>query len=303
MSVYNSERYVAQAVESILNQTYRDFEFVIIDDGSTDRTPMLLDAYAARDPRIHLLHRENRGIPKTRNELLTLARGELIAVMDADDVALPDRLAAQVAFLQDHPAVVWVGGAFELIDHHDRYLTCIQMPTDNREIQQLLVEGHTSFLHPGAMLRKAAVHQVGEYDETLSTAHDLDLWLKLSEVGELANLGQPVVQYRIHPDSICDRNQDKVLHEVQVAFDRAWARRGITTQFQATKVCGWRPNDEPGSRHEFMLKYGWWGFNNRHRETARHYGLRAIATDPLDIEGWKLLACAIAKPLPPSLSP
>ncbi len=158
MSVYNSERYITQAVESILNQTYREFEFVIIDDGSTDRTPTLLDAYAARDPCIHLLHRENRGIPKT-------------------------------------------------------------------------------------------------------------------------------------------------CHEAQTAFDRAWARCRITTQFQATKVCGWRPSDEPGSHHEFMLKYGWWGFNNSHRETARHYGLRAIATNPLDVEGWKLLACAIAKPLPPSPSP
>lgn len=303
MSVYNSERYIAQAVESILNQTYSNFEFVIIDDGSTDRTPQMLDTYAANDPRIRLIHRENRGIPKTRNELLALAQGELIAVMDSDDIALPNRLAAQVAFLQAHPTVVWVGGAFELIDHENRYLTCIGMPTSNAEIQRLLEEGHTSFLHPGAMIRKSAIQLVGGYDEALSTAHDLDLWLKLSEVGELANLDQPVVQYRIHPDSICDRNQDKVLHEVQTAFDRAWQRRGMTTRFQATKVCGWRPNGEPGSRHEFMLKYGWWGFNNRHRDTARHYGLRAIATNPLDLEGWKLLACAIVKPLPPSPSP
>jgi len=298
MSVYNSERYLADAIESILTQTYREFEFVIIDDGSGDRTPQILDTYAARDSRIRLISRENRGIPKTRNELVALAQGELIAVMDSDDIAHPDRLTAQVTFLQQHPAVVWVGGAFELMDDQGRRLTCIHLPNSDQEIQHLLVSGHTSFLHPAAMIRRSAILQVGGYDETLSTAHDLDLWLKLSEIGQLANLQQPVVSYRIHPDSICDRNQDKVLHEVQTAFDRAWDRRGIQTRFQATTVCGWRPGTDPESRYAFLLKYGWWAFNYRQRGAALHYGLRAIALKPFSPDSWKLFTCAAIKPLP-----
>jgi glycosyltransferase involved in cell wall biosynthesis len=298
MSVYNSERYVGDAIDSILNQTHREFEFVIIDDGSSDHTPQILDAYAAGDPRIRLLHRENRGIPKTRNELLALARGELIMVMDSDDIAHSDRLAAQVKFLQQNPSVVWVGGAFELMDDQGRLLTCIQMPNSDQEIQGLLVKGHTSFLHPTAMIRRSAILQVGGYDETFSTAHDLDLWLKLSEIGQLANLPQPVVKYRIHPDSICNRNQDKVLHEVQTAFDRAWDRRGIQARFQATIVCGWRPGTNPESQYEFLLKYGWWAFNYRQRVAALHYGLRSIYLKPFSLDGWKLLACAAVKPLP-----
>lgn len=303
MAVYNSESYVAEAIASILSQNFTDFEFLIINDGSTDNSAQILEHYARQDKRIRLIHRENRGVPFTRNQLLAQTNAEFIAVMDSDDVALPDRLADQVAFLQRSPETVWVGGAFELIDQGGRYITRIEMPETNTDIQRLLVEGHTSFIHPTAMIRRDALVRVGGYDETLRVAHDLDLWLKLSEVGELANLKQPVLQYRIHPDSICNQNQSKALDEVQTCFDRAWKRRGIQTRFQATRVCGWRPTADPASRYEFMLKYGWWGFLSRQRGTARHYGLRAVRLNPFDAEGWKLLTCALIKPLPQPTEP
>jgi glycosyltransferase involved in cell wall biosynthesis len=298
MSVYNSERYLAQAVESILDQTYPNFEFIVIDDGSTDRSLAILQDYAARDRRIRFSHRENGGIPKTRNELVAQANSEFIAVMDSDDIAFPDRLGLQVAFLQQQPEVVWVGGAFDLMDAWGHRLTRIGMPQRNDEIQQLLVQGNTSFLHPGAMIRRSAILQVGGYDEALPTAHDLDLWLKLSEIGKLANLPEPTVQYRIHANSICDRNKERALSEIQTAFDRAWQRRGISTPFRATTVCGWRPEANRPSRHEFMLRYGWWAFKSRQRSAAMHYGMQAIAVNPLSPESWKLLTCAAIKPLP-----
>lgn len=299
MSVYNAERYLRQTVESILNQTYQDFEFVVINDGSTDRSLAILQNYAAQDKRIRLIHRENRGIPATRNELVAQARGELIAVMDADDIAFPDRLALQVAFLLKNPETVWVGGAFDLIDDRGRRLTRVEMPQSNDEIQALLVQGSTSFLHPGAMIRRSALLKVGGYDEALPTAHDLDLWLKLSEVGKLANLKEPVVQYRIHANSICDRNKERALNEIQIAFDRAWQRRGIQTRFQPTVVCGWRPTSSRSSRYEFMLRYGWWAFDSHERGAAMEYGLRAIGIKPFSLDSWKLFACAAIKPLPP----
>jgi glycosyltransferase involved in cell wall biosynthesis len=298
MSVYNSDRYLKQTVESILKQTYHTFEFVVIDDGSTDRSLAILQNYAAQDHRIRLTHRENRGIPKTRNELVAQAKGALIAVIDADDIAFPDRLALQVAFMEQNPEVVWVGGAFDLIDDRGRRLTRIEFPQTNAEIQQLLVQGSTSFLHPGAMIRRSAIEQVGGYDEALPTAHDLDLWLKLSDIGNLANLKQPVVQYRIHANSICDRNKERALSEIQTAFDRAWQRRGIQTRFQPTVVCGWRPGSSRASRHEFMLRYGWWAFDSHERGAALEYGMRAIGVNPFSLTGWKLLSCAAFKPLP-----
>ncbi|NJO41927.1 MAG: glycosyltransferase [Cyanobacteria bacterium CRU_2_1] len=298
MAVYNTEQYVAQAIESILNQTFLDFELIIIDDGSTDRSLKILQTYAAEDQRIRITSRENRGIPKTRNEMVAQSSGEFIAVMDSDDVALPDRLTQQVKFLHQNPETVWVGGAFELIDEKRRLITQIPLPEQDHEIRQLLQNGHTSFLHPTAMMRRSAVLAVGGYDETLPLAEDLDLWFKLSQVGGLANLKDAVVQYRLHPGSICDRHRAAPPPALQIALDRAWEKGIIKERIQATTVCGWRPGIDRVSRHDFMLRYGWWAFNSRQRGTAFVYGTRALTLNPFSPQGWKLLSCAALKPLP-----
>ena len=122
MPVYNTERYVAEAVESILAQTLGDFEFVIIDDGSTDGSRAILEPYAKQDDRIRLISRPNTGIIGARNEALGLAKGELIAVMDSDDVALPERFEVQVAYLREHPEVVCLGSKVQCIDEAGRFL-------------------------------------------------------------------------------------------------------------------------------------------------------------------------------------
>ncbi len=298
MAVHNTERFVGQAIESILQQSFRDFELIVLDDGSTDRSLPILQHYAAQDLRIRLISRENRGIPQTRNELLREAQGEFIAVMDSDDVALPDRLARQVAFLQQSPDVVWVGGAFQLIDRKGRLMTEIPLAERNEEIRSLLQAGQVSFLHPTALMRRSAVLQVGGYDESLPLAEDLDLWLRLSEIGALANLPKAVVQYRLHGNSICDRYQALPPHEVQTVLDRAWQKGLIRDKPQATVVCGWRPTPDRASRHAFAVKYGWWAFGNRQRQSALQYGIQAVALNPRSLESWNLLACALIKPFP-----
>lgn len=302
LPVYNSEAYVAEAVESILQQTFSDFECIIIDDGSSDRSLEILRPYAAQDSRITIISQENRGQPATRNRMLHMARGEFIAVMDADDIALPDRLAGQTAFLQAHPQVVWVGGAYDILDGQARFLTTMRLAETNEEIQSLLRDGHTSFLHPTAMIRRSALLQVGGYDETYLTAADLDLWLKLAEVGEVANLSQSVLKYRVHTESISQRNRDQQWQNAARAFDESWQRRGWARTFDVTG-CRLRPLPTPESKLEYMLKYGWWAFNSRQRRTAAYYGLQAIATRPGAIAGWKLLVCALVKPLPEQVFP
>lgn len=296
MAVYNSERYVAQAVESILSQTLSNFELIIIDDGSTDRSRSILQTYAAQDQRIRLISRKNRGIPQTRNELLAQATAELIAVMDSDDIALPERLQRQVEFMQQHPEVVCLGSAFELIDAQGRLLTCLPVPLTDDEIQQQALAGHASIFQPCAMMRRAAVEQVGGYDETMPQAEDLDLWLRLGEIGKLANLSQPLVQYRLHANSVSEKDCALQRQKAYEACQRAWQRRGITGQFEATDH--WRPGKDRSSRHYFMVKYGWWAFNSGQRQTALLYGFKAIQALPTQTEGWRLFACALLKPLP-----
>lgn len=295
MAVYNTQRYLGQAVESILTQSFTDFEFVIIDDGSTDRSLKILQRYAAKDCRIRLISRENQGIPKTRNELLSYARGEFIAVMDSDDVAMRDRLAHQVDFLRTHPQVVCVGGYQDWIDEAGRVLKHHWEPETNDEIQQYLLWGWTCINHPSAMMRRSAVMQVGGYDNSLALGEDLDLWFRLGEMGELANLPETVLHYRQHGRSISEARQKEQLQYIRQVCERAWQRRGITGEFRADRP--WRPYDRL-SRHEYLLNYGWSFFNRGQRWSAVTYGWRAICTLPARIEGWKLLVCSLVKRLP-----
>jgi glycosyltransferase involved in cell wall biosynthesis len=296
MPVYNADRYVAQAVESILAQTLTDFEFLIADDGSTDNSLEILRVYAAKDPRIRFSSNPNQGVSRTRNQLLQQARGEFIAVMDADDIALPRRFALQIEFLRSHPEVVCVGGSHDLIDEEGRLLTFLALPQADDEIQKAALAGHGSICHPSAMIRRWALEKTDGYDEAYRSAHDLDIWLKLGEIGRLANLKESVLQYRIHTNSVSNRNRISQRLEAQQACLQAWKRRGIQGHFEASEP--WRPGHDRASRHYFMLQYGWWAFNSHQRETAIIYGWRAIKALPFNKEGWKLLICAALKPLP-----
>ena len=297
MPVYNTERYVAQAVESILCQTFKDFEFIILDDGSTDASLKILKEYAAKDKRIRLKNRENKGVSRTRNELLKQATGEFIAVMDADDVALPERLALQVEFLNANPHVVCVGGAHELIDEKGRFLTRLLLPEHDEQIQKLALAGHGSICNSCATVRRTALIQIDGYDETLAAGtEDLDVWLKLGEVGALANLEHTVLKYRLLKSSISEKNGVLQRQEAREVCKRAWSRRKIEGHFEAEEP--WRPTKEAASQYRFMLQYGWWAFNSGHRWTASLYGTKAITALPFAAGGWKLLTASILKPLP-----
>lgn len=197
MPVYNAERFVGEAVQSILRQTYRDFDFVIVDDGSTDRSLELVRGFA--DPRIRLFENSsNLGHVRTLSRCVSLALGPLIARMDADDVASPDRLALQVAFLDDHAAVIGLSGAMRIIDADGRPGQIVSVPTDSDSIRDWLALGRNPLHHPAAMFRRNAFDAVGGYRRAFAPAEDFDLWLRLSERGELANLPEVVLDYRVH---------------------------------------------------------------------------------------------------------
>lgn len=294
MPVYNAERYVAQAVESILAQTYSRFEFLIIDDGSSDRSLSILQRYARQDARIRLISRPNTGYVIALNEMLSLAQGEFIARMDADDVALPNRFQRQVDFMQQHPEVVCVGSWHTLIDHRGRLLTCLELPQQDSEIQREALAGHGSICHPCALIRRSVLSTLGGYNPELMPAEDLDLWLRLGEVGQLANIPEPLLHYRLHPHSISETAGNLQRQQARTACERAWQRRGMEGTFEANSL--WRPGTSRSSRHQFMLQYGWWAFNSQQRRTAAIYGLKAIALLPWRREGWTLLGVSVLKP-------
>jgi len=254
MPVFNGGEYLEEAVESILNQKFQNFEFFIIDDGSTDSSLKILRQYARQDPRIRLISRENRGLTFTLNELLSYARGELVARMDADDVALPERFSRQIAYLRENSEVVCVGSAYQMIDSRGRYLTTLMPPQTDEEIQQLILGGHGAINHPVAMMRRAAVNSVGGYNSEYDLAEDLDLWLRLGEVGKLANLTDVLLKYRLHDKSISEMAGQKQRDAALRACECAWRRRNIKGVFCAHG--SWRPDSNKVSQHAYMLKYG-----------------------------------------------
>jgi glycosyltransferase involved in cell wall biosynthesis len=295
MSVYNGEKYLAEAIESILNQTFSDFELLALDDGSTDESLKLLREYASRDSRLHVIAREHRGFGSTENELVKYARGEFIAKMDQDDISLPNRFELQVAYLKKYPKVVVVGGANQLIDSAGRYLTTLLPPQTDVEIQALILRGHSAITHPSVMMRSAMIKSVGGYNEQYIIAGDLDLWLRLGELGELANLKEVVFKYRLHAKSISENAGEKQREAARTVCENAWRRRNVAGVFTAEAL--WRPGPDRASRHTFMLKYGWWAWNSRQRKTAVYYGWQAIKVKPFSIDSWKLLMVSLLKPL------
>lgn len=299
MPVYNAQRYVAKAIDSILSQTFSDFEFLILDDGSSDRSPSILQRYAQRDQRIRLIQRPHGGLVAALNEMIALAQGELIARMDADDIALPERFARQIEFLRQHPEVVCVGGAQAWTDEAGRVLIYHQEAQTDAEIQPQLLGGRTAINHPSVLMRRAALVQVGGYRQIAYPAEDLDLWLRLGEVGQLANLAETVIHYRQHRDSVSEQRQRQQFEKRQWACEQAWQRRGIAGEFTSEKF--WRPIDR-ASQHQTLLRHGWWFFNTGQRYAAIVYGWRAIWALPTAVAGWKLLACALVKPLPEAVS-
>jgi glycosyltransferase involved in cell wall biosynthesis len=298
LPLYDGEAYIREAVDSVLAQTHRDFELLILDDGSRDGSLAIVQDFARRDPRVRVIARENRGLTATLNELLAAADGELVARMDADDVCLPDRFARQIAFLAEHPEVVCVGGDAEMIDEQGRFLTVLRLPEDDAEIQRQALVGYAPLFHPAAMIRRRVLVAIGGYRKEYWPAEDLDLWLRLGEAGALANLPGPVLRYRLHADSISATNVARQRQAARLSCEAAWQRRGITNgRFEASDI--WRPTTDRHSQQRFMLRFGWWAFLNGQRATALVYGWRAVRKRPLSVESWRLVVCSLCKPMRP----
>ncbi len=221
MSVYNAADYLAEAVSSILNQTYRDLEFIIINDGSTDHTREILESYS--DQRILLLHQENAGLTKSLNRALSLARGEFIGRQDADDVSMPDRFQTQVQFLRDKPDVAMVGSSVKVIDTQGDELAFFNPPCDSDTIRHKL-KSYNCFWHGSVLFRHSSIKAVGGYTEAFTTAQDYDLWLRFAQRYPLENLPTPLYAYRFNPNAVTFKRIISQQRLAQVARELAKAR-------------------------------------------------------------------------------
>ena len=199
LPVRDGAAFLEQALQSVLSQTLSELELIVVDDGSTDRTPEILAARAASDPRVRVLRREGDGVVAALNAGCAVAATAYVARLDADDVALPERLERQVALLDAHPNVGLVGGAYVAIDQSGRRLATFRPPTEDAALRARLSR-YNVFAHPAATFRREAFEQAGGY--RLAEAEDYDLWLRISERWQLASVPDPVLEYRQHSGQV-----------------------------------------------------------------------------------------------------
>lgn len=219
MSVFNGQRYLAESVESVLAQSFRDFELLVIDDGSTDDSPALLAAYAAKDPRVRVVRHENRGQNPSLNRGLELARSELIARADADDTNLPGRLERQVAFLDAHPEVDICGAWCTVLEPGGKK-TLRRLPLTHTAIKSRLFVG-TALVHPTVMYRRESMRRADlAYDNALLTASDYDLWVRASRLLTLANVPEPLLLYRMHVQQMTVTESPELLRSTDAIRSR-----------------------------------------------------------------------------------
>lgn len=227
LSVHNNAPFLDAAIASIRAQTLADFEFLIVDDGSSDGSGAIIDAHAARDPRIRAIHQPNRGLVASLNRLLAEARAPLVARMDGDDVALPERFEQQVAFLEAHPDHGVVGTRVVCIDGTGatRTVGTIDHPLDAAAVEAALLGGPL-LCHPSVVMRRDLVRAVGGYRAAYRHCEDYDLWLRLAAVTRMANLPDRLLRYRDSPSQVSQ------VHVLEQRYGAAVARAAFAARHE-----------------------------------------------------------------------
>ena len=288
---YNVARYIRDAVRSVQAQTYTSFEYLIVDDGSTDSTVSIVRELATTDPRIRLFERPHRGVSATANDAIEFAQGQFLARMDADDIAAPTRLERQSRYLIDHPDCVVVGSRAMQIDETGLPLfEQYQISTSPELIEKSLLNGGWSLAQATCMFRRSALIEAGCYRSDLPLHEDLDLFLRLAELGTLANLPEVLQFYRQRFDSLTYAGQAKSERILNEILGEARRRRGLPPAESAA------PHAKPAVSVETIDRFRDWAWKSLKAKnviTARKYARLALRRAPLSRENWKLMYCTL----------
>jgi glycosyltransferase involved in cell wall biosynthesis len=228
MPVFNAERYLREAIDSVLAQSVQDLEFVVVDDGSADGSAAIIAEAARRDARVRPLYRTHRGFADTLNSGLAAARGQWVARMDADDVCVPDRLEAQLAFADRYPGIAVVGSYAWYLSEDGRMLGLYRLgPTTPAEFDRAVERGQLVHMcHPTVMMDRRAVLEAGGYDERFPIVEDCELFNRLVDRGHvLLTLPEPKLLYRVHANSIVMSRHRQMYRMFRYVSEVVGARR------------------------------------------------------------------------------
>lgn len=222
MPVYNSERYLSQAIESILSQTFDNFELIIINDGSTDNSHSIIKKYSKIDKRIRYFSQENMGIVKTLNDaILSKARGQWIARMDSDDISLERRLELQLKKISENKKIVLVGSSFDVINEYNEIIDTTYVPTEDEDIKRMMLL-QNPLAHGSVVFKKEIFIKSGGYSAEVGPTEDYDLWVKFSDFGSLGSVEESVFRWRKNPDGITSASTSNLDAYTKNILNRQW---------------------------------------------------------------------------------
>ena len=300
LPVYNRADFVDEAVRSILKQAFEDFEFIIIDDGSTDGSSAVLQKLARKDTRIRLVHKENSGLIASLNRGLDMAEGQYVARMDSDDISHPERFERQVRFLEANPSVGVLGTTADFIDADGRMSDSWPVPERSDVIAWRLLFNNC-MCHPSVMMRASVMDRLGGYAPWAIYAEDYELWTRAIQITRVANLPDSLLQFRRHNDSVTVRMRPEQLQsccqiaarlhqsivgdrvdEQMSAFLVLMETRSVDEAIQGTGI------NDVAAVHEYLrLLYN--AFVNTLLKGNSNIGVRRRALSKLDGLGQKIL--------------
>jgi glycosyltransferase involved in cell wall biosynthesis len=301
MPVFNSAAYVEEALASVQAQEFDDFELVVIDDGSTDGSTDILKAFAAREPRMRLISRTNRGLIRTRNQLLEEASGEFIAWMDSDDRSHPARLGRLIATFDADERLVCVGSNVETIDPDGAILGVEFYPSDHDAICTDQMRG-AGFRFPSTMLRRSAALRVGGFREPFKIGEDFDFLLRVTEYGRVGNVPEISYFYRQHLLSTVTafgvnwpRYRDTIL---SLARERREGGQDRLQRGEMVTIPEAKTDDRSKYVPNVLLSWADGALHYGDRPRAFRYTLEAIRAAPSRVGAWRFLLRLLLKPAP-----
>lgn len=287
MSVYNAENYLHKAIESVLNQTFKDFEFIIVDDFSTDSSKEIIGSF--NDDRIVFIENpQNYGLSKSCNLAIKGAKSDIIVRMDSDDICYTNRLEVQYHYLQNNPDVVLLGSNADIIDMDGRFINKTNLPTTDQQLKKS-VKNKATFIHPTIAFRKSCFEQVGGYYEPIKHYfEDFVLWNQFIPFGKFHIIEESLLQYRVVMNSISTTIGSKKYFEIE----RNVAQKGKATQeelafiFEEKKKVGSLKNKKIGYHLVLSQRII---FHGSELKYARENLKETLKVDPFSIKAYILL--------------
>ena len=293
MPVHNAQDFLAEALDCILAQTFTDWELICVDDGSSDASLAILREYEAKHARIRVISRPNTGIVGALNDALDAANGTYIARMDADDWCAEERFARQVAYLDKHTECVALGTYVRRTDPYGSPAGSQEPPIDHETIDTGLLVGDASVLvHASLMMRADALRAIGRWRPGTDWVEDLDLFLRLTEHGKVANLPQYLYIYRRHVQSVCFKRYELMCRRLKEVLREAYDRRGISDRYDEDAI---RTDLAPKqSAAEHYRTWACYAIHAGNRTLARRHAASALKRSPWSAKSWKVAYWALA---------